>query len=76
MERPKEVQMYLQHQRKVFILQYVKEFKAVTKTLQQAKIPRLTFYKWKKAYDKDGPEGLPRKHPVAYTHPQKSRMML
>lgn len=69
-ERPKEVQMYLQHQRKVFILQYVKEFKSVTKTLQQAKIPKSTFYKWKKA-GKDGLEGLLRKHPVAYTHPQK-----
>jgi hypothetical protein len=58
MERPKEVQMYLQHQRKVFILPYVKESNSVTKTLQQAKIPKSTFYKWKKAFDKDGPEGL------------------
>lgn len=71
MEKTKEVQMYLQHQRKVFILQYVKEFNSVTKTLQQFKIPKSTYYKWKKAFDKDGPEGLLRKHPVAYTHPQK-----
>ncbi len=71
MERPKEVQMYLQHQRKVFILQYVKEFNAVTETLQQAKIPKSTFHKWEKVFDKDGPEGLIRQHSIACTHPKK-----
>jgi transposase len=71
MEKTKEVQMYLQHQRKLFILQYAKEFNSVTKTLHQFKIPKSTFFKWKKAFDKDGADGLLRKHPVAYKHPGK-----
>jgi len=71
MEITKEVKMYLQHQKKLFILQYAKEFGSVSKTLQQFKIPKSTFFKWKKAFDKDGVDGLLRKHPVAYNHPQK-----
>ena len=71
MEKTKEINKYLQHQKKLFILQYAKEFSSVTKTLQQFKIPKSTFYKWKKAYVKDGAEGLHRKHPVAYNHPGK-----
>jgi transposase len=71
MEKTKEVQMYLQFQRKLFILQYAKEFDSVTKTLQLFKIPKSTFFKWKKAFDKDGADGLLRKHPVAYNHPSK-----
>ena len=62
---------YLGQQKKLSILQYAKEFKSVARTLADFKIPKSTYYKWKKAFDKDGPLGLLRKHPVAYNHPNK-----
>lgn len=76
MEISKDVKIYLQYQKKLFILQYAKEFYSVSNTLQQAKIPKLTFYKLEKIFHKDASEGLLRKHPVAYSHPKRSRKRL
>lgn len=70
MEKTKEVSAYVQHQRKLLVLKHAKEF-GVNKFLKDFKIPKSTYYKWKKAFDKDGPDGLLRKHPVAFTHPRK-----
>jgi len=30
-----------------------------------------TYYKWKKIYDQEDVDGLGKKHPVAYNHPNK-----
>lgn len=71
MEKTVEIKAYLNHQRKLLILQYVKDSKSVNRVLRDFKIPKSTYYKWKKAFDKEGPSGLLRKHPVAYNHPKK-----
>jgi transposase InsO family protein/transposase-like protein len=71
MEKTKEIQAYLKHQKKLVILQYAKEFKSISKALKEFKVPKSTYYKWKKAFDKDGTSGLLRKHPIAYNHPSK-----
>src|ERR1700694_3332400 len=71
MEPTKEVRAYLSYQRKLFILRIVKELHSVNKTLKDFKIPKSTYYKWKKAFLKDGELGLLRKHPVAFNRPSK-----
>ena len=71
MEQTKEVRAYLSHQKKLTILKFVRDWKSVNKTLKQFKIPKSTYYKWKKAFDKGGKNELLRKHPVAYNHPNK-----
>jgi len=71
MEHSKEVKAYLKHQRKLMTLEYAKRSGSVAKALKEFKVPKATFYKWKKIFDKDGAEGLLKKHPVAYNHPNK-----
>jgi len=71
MEMTSEVKAYLSLEKKLFVLRFVKEFNSVNKTLRDFKIPKATYYKWKKAYEKNGQEGLLRKHPIAYNHPNK-----
>ena len=71
MDKSIALKAYLGQEKKLSILQFAKEFKSVTRTLADFKIPKSTYYKWKKAFDKDGPLGLLRKHPVAYNHPNK-----
>ena len=44
----------------------------VTKACQEFNIPRSSFYRWKKKYDRDGRAGLYRKKPIAYGHPRKA----
>ena len=60
--------------KKLTVLKYVKEWKSVNKTLKLFRIPKSTYYKWKKAFDKNGENGLLRKRPVAYNHPNKIRV--
>lgn len=71
MEKTKEIKAYLSLQKKLVLLKYVSGFKSITKALREFRIPKSTFYKWKKAFDADGEIGLLRKHPIAYTHPNK-----
>lgn len=71
MENTKKKKAYLSYQGKLVILKHIKKFKSITKTLSELNIPKSTYYKWKKAFDKDGEQGLLRKHPVAYNHPNK-----
>lgn len=70
MEPTKEVLAYLKYHNKLIILKHAKQF-GVNKFLKDFKIPKSTYYKWKKAFDKEGPSGLLKKHPVAYSHPNK-----
>jgi transposase len=71
MEKTNQILAHLGLQKKLYILKYVKEWKSVNKTPKLFRIPKSTYYKWKKAFDKDGENGLLRKHPVVYSHPNK-----
>ena len=71
MEKTSQILNQLSLQKKLAVLKYVNEWKSVNKTLKLFKIPKSTYYKWKKAYDENGENGLLRKHPVAYNHPTK-----
>ena len=70
-EVTKEIKEYLKFRKKLFILNHVKEVGNTTKALREFNIQKSTFYKWKKAYDKEGPNGLIRKKPIANNHPRK-----
>jgi len=70
-EVTKEIKEYLKFRKKLFILNYVKEVGNTTKALREFNIQKSTFYKWKKAYDKEGPNGLIQKKPIANNHPRK-----
>ena len=71
MEKANQILAQLGLQKKLSVLKYAEEWKSVNKTLKLFKIPKSTYYKWKKAYDANGENGLLRKHPVAYNHPNK-----
>jgi transposase len=76
MEKTIQILAHLGLQKKLYVLKYVKEWKSVNKTLKLFRIPKSTYYKWKKAYDKNGENGLLRKHSVAYNHPNKIREVI
>jgi transposase len=57
MEKTKEIAEYVKYQKKLVTLKYAKEF-GVNKFLKDFKIPKSTYYKWKKAFDKQGAQGL------------------
>lgn len=69
-EVTKEIKEYLKFRRKLFILNYIKEVGKTTKALKEFGINKSTFYKWKKAYEAEGPDGLIRKKPIARSHPK------
>ncbi len=52
------------------ILEYSKVFGSVAEACRRFELPRSTFYGWKKAYEKEGKEGLARKKPIAHNHPK------
>jgi hypothetical protein len=58
MEHSKEIKAYLKHQKKLMTLEYAKRFGSVAKALKEFQVPKATYYKWKKIFDKDGAEGL------------------
>lgn len=68
-EVTKEIKEYLKFRRKLFILNYAKELGNTAKALREFDVNKSTFYKWKKDYEADGPDGLIRKKPVARSHP-------
>ncbi|MCB0017788.1 MAG: helix-turn-helix domain containing protein, partial [Anaerolineales bacterium] len=43
-----------------------------TRTCREFKVPRSTFYRWKKRYEQEGRQGLYRRKPVAHSHPRKT----
>lgn len=71
MELTKDVNAYLKLRKKLMVLEYARRSGSVAKALKEFKVPKATYYKWKKIYDKDGEAGLLKKHPVAYNHPNK-----
>lgn len=64
----KEIHRYFQLFRKVQIVRFAKEF-GPARAIREFEVVGSTFYKWKRAYDKGGIEGLLRKKPIARSHP-------
>ena len=57
--------------RKIVALNYAKGIGNVKMACRELGVSRASFYRWKKAYEKDGIEGLIRKKPVARSHPRQ-----
>ncbi len=57
---------------KLFILDFVsKSKKSVRKECEEFSVTRTSYYNWKRNYLAGGKEGLKRKKPIAYNHPNK-----
>jgi len=67
----KEVKEILRIRYKMLILELAKKSGNVAKTCRNFDVTKSSFYKWKKAYDIGGKEGLKRKRPIAFNHPKK-----
>jgi transposase InsO family protein len=67
----KEVKEVLRVRYKMLILELAKKSGNVAKTCRNFDVTKSSFYKWKKAYDLGGKEGLKRKKPIAYHHPKQ-----
>lgn len=67
----KEVQDALEVDLRFRILSYILSSRKVLSECREFGIPRSTFYRWKKAYEKKGKEGLFRKKPIAKSHPRQ-----
>jgi transposase InsO family protein len=57
--------------RKMFIVQYNEDAQNIKKACQEFGVPRSSYYRWKKAVEKEGIEGLIRKKPIAKRHPRQ-----
>ena len=66
----KEVKEYLRLRKKLVVLEYAHLFGNNLKAYKACGIPKSTFYEWKRAYIKNGEEGLKRKKPIAKRHPR------
>jgi transposase len=71
MELTKDVKAYLKLRKKLMVLEYARRSGSVAKALKEFKLPKAIYCKWKKILDKDGEDGLLKKHPVANNHPNK-----
>jgi transposase-like protein len=67
----KEVKEVLRVRYKMLILELAGKHGNIAKTCRDFDITKSSFYKWKKAFDLGGKEGLKRKKPIAYNHPKK-----
>ncbi|MCK5125523.1 MAG: integrase core domain-containing protein [candidate division Zixibacteria bacterium] len=56
---------------KKLVLDLAEALGNTAKICREYKVPRSTFYRWKKAYDNHGEEGLIRKKPIAKSHPRQ-----
>ena len=61
----------LQIRFKLVVLELASEL-GVSKICKEFNVPRSTFYRWKKRYDREGRAGLYTKKPIAYSHPCKT----
>ena len=67
----KEAREELQVIFRVAVLEYAK-CRSVTQTCRDFKVPRSSFYRWKKKFDQEGRSGLYRKKPIAHRHPRQT----
>lgn len=67
----KEVKEVLRVKNKMLILELAKKSGNVAKTCRNFDVTKSSFYKWKKAYDLGGKEGLKRKKLIASHYPKQ-----
>jgi transposase len=67
----KELAEALAIRRKRFIVLYARDARNICKACQEFSVPRSSCYRWKKAFEKEGIEGLIRKKPIAKSHPRQ-----
>ncbi|MGV0970025.1 IS481 family transposase [Empedobacter sp. ULE_I136] len=70
-KKTKEIQTYLTYIKKLQVLKYAKEYGNNTIAYKFYGVKKSTFYKWKKAYEEHGEEGLLRKKPTPHTFPNQ-----
>ena len=71
MEKTKEIKDYLTFMIKVKVLKFAQTCKNNKEAYELFGVKKSTFYKWKKAFEKDGKNGLIRKKPIAYNFPNQ-----
>lgn len=71
MKKTKEIQAYLIYNKKLQVLKYAKEYGNNAIAYKFYDVKKSTFYKWKKAYEEYGEEGLLRKKPTPLTFPNQ-----
>jgi transposase len=57
--------------RKMFVVQFASGARNKSKECREFGVPRSSFYRWKRAFEKEGIEGLIRKKPIARRHPRQ-----
>ena len=70
-KKTKEIEAYLTYSKKLQVLKYAKEYGNNSIAYNFFGVKKSTFYKWKKAYDEHGEEGLLRKKPTPRTFPNQ-----
>lgn len=68
MEKTKAIQDYLTFQKKVQVLKYAQARGKSKEAYELFGVKKSTFYKWKKAFLKEGENGLIRKKPIPHTY--------
>ena len=53
------------------VLKYARGCGSDAKSYRCFEVPKSTFYRWKRAFEKEGEAGLVRKKPVAMSHPRQ-----
>lgn len=71
LKKTKEIDEYLKLRKKLYVLDYARGIGNNRKAYEWYGVKKTTFYKWKKAYDKHGEDGLIRQKPVARTFPNQ-----
>jgi len=56
---------------KKVVLEYAALSGSNVKSYREFEVPRSTFYRWKKAYAREGEAGLIRKKPIARSYPRQ-----
>jgi len=71
MKKTKEITDYLSFSKKLRVIKYALDSGKNKDAYELFGIKKSTFYKWKKAFDKLGEEGLVRKKPIAFNFPNQ-----
>jgi len=67
----KEARGELRVRLKLAVIEYAQYF-GVTKACRELNVPRASFYRWKRKYEKAGRLGLYRERPIADSHPRRT----
>lgn len=70
-KKTKEIRNYLSLRKKLWVLKFAEEFGSNRKAYEFYEVKKTTFYKWKKAFEKVGEQGLIRQKPIARNFPNQ-----